>query len=144
MGWQKGSCAHHRQITGALEERDQRKRQRTWIAGTLVSGPGYGMRWGWTEYGPACRWCLDGVGGGGDGKELTKDSLRRGDVWSKGSKGKVQADLKSGFHDGTHFRSREGNRMEREPGGTESAHSRQVGEVLGIPQILKGTLIDNS
>lgn len=103
----------------------------------------------WNEMGVDRVWlCLQVVlgwgGGGGDGKELTKDSLRRGDVWSKGSKGKVQADLKSGFHDGTHFRSREGNRMEREPGGTEPVHSRQVGEVLGIPQILKGTLIDNS
>lgn len=56
----------------------------------------------------------------------------------------VQADLNSGFHDGTRFRSREGNRMEREPGSTEPAHSLRVGEVLGIPQILKRALIDSS
>lgn len=65
-------------------------------------------------------------------------------MWSKGSKGKVQADLNSGFHDETHFRNREGNRMEIEPGGTEPAYSLQVGEVLGIPQSLKGALIDSS
>lgn len=44
------------------------------MAGTLVSGPGYGMKWGGQGVAlPAGgAWTREG----GDGKELTKDSLR--------------------------------------------------------------------